>query len=105
MMNILKKLATCGLSLTMVLSLAACGGSDDASGDGGDGEAVDITEELAETGRYHAVRDMTVVREDGGEEVRAVTLDVTGAPGDWTAVQDNGDGIRVTITSQDAPAA
>lgn len=72
---------------------------------GGDGEAVDITEELAETGRYHAAYDMTVVREDGGEEVRTVTIDVTGAPGDWTAVQDNGDGIRVTITSQDAPAA
>ena len=72
---------------------------------GGDGEAVDITEELAETGRYHAAYDMTVVREDGGEEVRAVIIGVTGAPGDWTAVQDNGDGSRVTITSRDAPAA
>ena len=43
MMNILKKLAACGLSLTMVLSLAACGGStddtasnNDTSADGGE---------------------------------------------------------------------
>ena len=31
MMNLLKKLAACGLSLTMILSLAACGGTDDTS--------------------------------------------------------------------------
>ena len=43
MMNILKKLAACGLSLTIVLSLAACGGStddtasnNDTSADGGE---------------------------------------------------------------------
>ena len=31
MMNLLKKLAACGLSLTMILSLAACGGSGASS--------------------------------------------------------------------------
>ena len=33
MMNLLKKLAACGLSLTMILSLAACGGTDDTTAD------------------------------------------------------------------------
>ena len=38
MMNLLKKLAACGLSLTMILSLAACGGTDDtSSGESGGG--------------------------------------------------------------------
>ena len=31
MMNLMKKLAALGLSLTMVLSLAACGGSTDGA--------------------------------------------------------------------------
>ena len=40
MMNLLKKLAACGLSLTMILSLAACGGTDDASSGESGGEPV-----------------------------------------------------------------
>lgn len=72
---------------------------------GGDGGAVDITEELERDGSCCSVRDMTVVREDGSEEVRTVTIDVTGAPGDWTAVQDNGDGSCITITSHDGEEA
>ena len=38
MMNLLKKLAACGLSLTMILSLAACGGTDDTSSGESGGE-------------------------------------------------------------------
>ena len=72
---------------------------------GGDGEAVDITERLAESGSFHAARDMTVVHEDGSEEIRTVTIDVTGTPEDWTAVQDNGDGSCITITSHDSEEA
>ena len=67
----------------------------------GDGAAVDITGQLTESGRYHTAWEMTVIHGDGGEEVRTVTLDVTGAPGDWTAVQDNGDGSRAVVTSSD----
>ena len=33
MMNLLKKLAACGLSLTMILSLAACGSTEDTTTD------------------------------------------------------------------------
>ena len=40
MMNLLKKLAACGLSLTMILSLAACGGTDDTSSGESGGEPV-----------------------------------------------------------------
>ena len=72
---------------------------------GGDGETVDITERLTENGSYRAARDMTVVHEDGSEEIRTVTIDVTGTPGDWTAVQDNGDGSCITITGHDTADA
>ena len=68
----------------------------------GGGEAMDITEALERDGRCRSTRDMTVVHEDGSEEVRTVTIDVTGVPGDWTAVQDNGDGSCITITSHDS---
>lgn len=37
MMNLMKKLVACGLSLTMVLSLAACGGSSDGASSGESG--------------------------------------------------------------------
>ena len=39
MMNLLKKLAACGLSLTMILSLAACGSQETTSDDSGDGSS------------------------------------------------------------------
>ena len=42
MMNLLKKLAACGLSLTMILSLAACGGTDDTSSGESGGEPSSI---------------------------------------------------------------
>ena len=41
MMNLMKKLSALALAMAMTASLAACGGgSDDASGNSGDGEAV-----------------------------------------------------------------
>ena len=61
MMNILKKLAACGLSLTMVLSLAACGGStddtasnNDTSADGG--ETVKYLIGISQYGQHGSVR-------------------------------------------------
>ena len=68
---------------------------------GGGGETMDITEALERDGRCRSTCDMTVIHEDGSEEVRTVTIDVTGVPGDWTAVQDNGDDSCITITSHD----
>lgn len=69
---------------------------------GEDGETMDITEALEQNGSYRDSYEMTVVHEDGSEEIRTVTIDVTGVPGDWTAVQDNGDGSCITITSHDS---
>ena len=69
---------------------------------GEDGETLDITEALEQNGSYRDSYEMTVVHEDGSEEIRTVTIDVTGVPGDWTAVQDNGDGSCITITSHDS---
>ena len=69
---------------------------------GEDGETLDITEALEQNGSYRDSYEMTVVHEDGSEEVRTVTIDVTGVPGDWTAVQDNGDDSCITITSHDS---
>lgn len=42
---------------------------------------------------------MTVVREDGSEEPRTVTIPVTGNLEAWTVTQDNGDGTAATTIS------
>ena len=47
---------------------------------------------------------MTVVHEDGSEEIRTVTIEVTGTPENWTVTQDNGDGVAyVTADSERRP--
>ena len=58
-----------------------------------DGEDIDITEELETEGVYDYAYDMEVVREDGSRETRTVSIQVTGSPEQWTATQDNGDGM------------
>ena len=52
MMNLLKKLAACGLSLTMILSLAACGGTDDASSGESGGEPVKYLIGISQYGQH-----------------------------------------------------
>ena len=52
MMNLLKKLAACGLSLTMTLSLAACGGTDDASSGESGGEPVKYLIGISQYGQH-----------------------------------------------------
>lgn len=58
-----------------------------------DGEDIDITEELETEGVYDYAYDMEVVHEDGSRETRTVSIQVTGSPEQWTATQDNGDGV------------
>ena len=58
-----------------------------------DGEDIDITEELETEGVYDYAYDMEVVHEDGSRETRTVSIQVTGSPEQWTATQDNGDGM------------
>lgn len=60
------------------------------------GEKIDITDELVETGSYHDTYEMTVGREDGSEELRTITITVTGNLEAWTVTQDNGDGTATT---------
>ena len=54
MMNLMKKLAALGLSLTLVLSLAACGGNTDgaASNDAASGESVETVKYLIGISQY-----------------------------------------------------
>ena len=52
MMNLLKKLAACGLSLTMMASLAACGGSDDAASGESGGEPVKYLIGISQYGQH-----------------------------------------------------
>lgn len=59
------------------------------------GEKIDISDELVETGSYHDTYEMTVVREDGSEEPRTVTGNLEA----WTVTQDNGDGTAATTIS------
>lgn len=58
-----------------------------------DGEDIDITDRLEADGVYTYAYDMEVVREDGSRETRTVSIQVTGSPEQWTATQDNGDGM------------
>lgn len=66
------------------------------------GENVDITDAMATDGRYHYVYDMTVICGDGSQELRTITIDVTGDLTGWTATQDNGDGTTYTVVGGDA---
>ena len=65
------------------------------------GEETDITDEIEATGSYHFAYDMTVVHDDGSEEVRTITIDITGGPDQWTLTQDNGDGTQYTTSGPD----
>ena len=58
-----------------------------------DGEDIDITDRLEADGVYTYAYDMEVVHEDGSRETRTVSIQVTGSPEQWTATQDNGDGV------------
>lgn len=63
------------------------------------GEKIDITDAIAAEGSYHHEYDMTVVHEDGSEELRTVSIDVAGDLDRWTVTQDQGDGTTITIHS------
>ena len=65
------------------------------------GEETDITDEIEAAGSYHFAYDMTVVHDDGSEEVRTITIDITGGPDQWTLTQDNGDGTQYTTSGPD----
>lgn len=58
-----------------------------------DGQDIDITDQLEADGVYTYAYDMEVVREDGSQETRTVSIRVTGTPENWTVTQDNGDGV------------
>lgn len=66
------------------------------------GEEIDITDEIADLGSYHYAYDMTVIHDDGSEEVRNIALEVRGSLEQWTLTQDNGDGTFFTMSSEDA---
>ena len=66
------------------------------------GREIDITDEIETMGSYHCAYDMTVVHDDGSEEVRTITLEVRGTLENWTLTQDNGDGTSYTTSSEDA---
>ena len=66
------------------------------------GGEIDITDEIETMGSYHCAYDMTVVHDDGSEEVRTITLEVRGTLENWTLTQDNGDGTSYTTSSEDA---
>ena len=65
------------------------------------GEEIDITDAMAAEGRYHYEYEMTVVHEDGSEEARTITIDVTGDLNEWTVTEDHGDGVAVTTVVRD----
>ena len=68
------------------------------------GQEIDITDMMEITGSYHYEYDMTVVHEDGSEEIRTISIDITGSPEHWTLTQDNGDGTTYTTTSENEEA-
>lgn len=65
------------------------------------GEEIDITDAMAAEGRYHYEYEMTVVHEDGSEEARTITIDVTGDLNEWVVTEDHGDGAAVTTVIRD----
>ena len=79
MMNLLKKLAACGLSLTMILSLAACGGTDDASSGESGGEPVKYLIGISQYGQHGSLDNcregfMAGLAEEGIEEGKNLTV-------------------------------
>ena len=69
-----------------------------------DGEDIDITDQLESEGAYIYLYDLDVVHEDGSQETRTVTIQVTGSPENWTATQDNGDGVIYETTGGNGAA-
>ncbi len=61
------------------------------------GEEIDITDAMAAEGRYHYEYGMTVVHEDGSEEERTITIDVTGDLDRWTVNEGHGDGAATVV--------
>lgn len=57
---------------------------------------LDITEDVERAGAFHYEYELTVIREDGGQEVRTVTIDVTGDLERGSVTQNNGDGTSTT---------
>lgn len=68
------------------------------------GEDMDITDAMAARGYYHYAYDMTVIHGDGAQELRTITIDVTGDLDGWIVTQNNGDGTAYTVAGGDARA-
>lgn len=60
---------------------------------------IDITDELVEKGSYHYEYEAKAVWEDGSQEVRTITIDVTGDLDSWTVTRSNGGDVSDTVTS------
>ena len=93
MMNILKKLAACGLSLTMVLSLAACGGStddtasnNDTSADGG--ETVKYLIGISQYGQHGSLDNCREGFLQGLEQAGLVGIATNAATACFNAAED-----------------
>ena len=84
MMNLLKKLAACGLSLTMILSLAACGGTDDTSSGESGGEPVKYLIGISQYGQHGSLDNcregfLQGLKEAGLEEGKDYQIDYQNA--------------------------
>jgi hypothetical protein len=62
------------------------------------GQALDITDELEESGSFRRTFTMEDPQPDGTTVERSCTVTVTGGLEDWTAVWDYGDGSCYTLT-------
>lgn len=67
-----------------------------------DGKEIDITDAIETDGAYQYTYEVTIVHEDGSEEIQTVTIDVTGNLEEWTVTEDYGDGIAYTTTHSDS---
>ena len=63
---------------------------------------IDITDELVEKGSYHYEYEAKAVWEDGSQEVRTITIDVTGDLDSWTVTRSNGGDVSDTSTSSES---
>ena len=63
---------------------------------------IDITDELVEKGSYHYEYEAKAVWEDGSQEVRTITIDVTGDLDSWTVTRSNGGDVSDTVTSSES---
>lgn len=61
-----------------------------------DGRELDITGDMETAGAYRYKYDLTVVHEDGSQEIRTVVIHVAGDLEQGTVTQDNGDGTTDT---------